>query len=103
MAFLISIREQHGIPPLKRYFIMFVWGHTVLFLCLCDLVSKGCHKATTHNYVPQEGGIICKLALCLVCFESIEFTLVEHSLLRIIFKIILLILEMDIPVSDIIE
>ena len=26
--------------PHKRYFIMFVRGHTVLFLCLCDLVNK---------------------------------------------------------------
>ena len=33
-------REEHGIPPLKRYFIMFVRGHTVLFLCLLDLVNN---------------------------------------------------------------
>ena len=26
--------------------------YVVLFLCLCDLGSKGCRKATTHNCVP---------------------------------------------------
>ena len=51
MALVTSIREEHGIPPLKRYFIMFVRGHTVLFVCLRDLVSKGRHKAATPNCV----------------------------------------------------
>ena len=40
MALVTSIREEHGIPPLKRYFIMFVRGHTVLFSCLLDLVNN---------------------------------------------------------------
>jgi len=44
VAFFNSIREEHGIPPHKRYFIMFVRGHTELFLRLCDVDSKGRHK-----------------------------------------------------------
>ena len=43
--------------PHKRYFIMFVRGHTVLFLCLCDLGNKERHKAATPNCVSQR--IVC--------------------------------------------
>ena len=49
VAVLIGQREEHGIPPLKRYFIMFVRGHTVLFLHLFYLGSEERHKATTPN------------------------------------------------------
>ena len=31
---------------------MFVQGYVTVFLCLCDLVSKNRHKATTPNCVP---------------------------------------------------
>ena len=47
-------------------------GHTVLFLCLCDLGNKECHKSTTRNCVPQRMGVygddIHKFVLYLVCF-----------------------------------
>ena len=42
------------------------------FLCLCNLVSKKRHKATTPDGIPQGKGIcdgtICKLVLYLVCY-----------------------------------
>ena len=50
-AFLRGL-EEHGIPPHKRYFIMFVQEHAMGFLYLFDLVSKTRHKAATHNGVP---------------------------------------------------
>ena len=34
------IKGRARYTPLKRYFIMFVRGHTVLFLCLLDLVNN---------------------------------------------------------------
>ena len=49
------------------------------------------------------GGVACKIVLCLVGFASIKFTFVKRMFLIITFKIIFLMLEMDIPVSAIIE
>ena len=49
---LIKGRARH--TPHKRYFIMFVRGHTVLFLCLCDLVNKDSPQSLLRlNRVPQ--------------------------------------------------
>ena len=73
----------------------------MLFMCLFYLGSNERHKVSIPNCVPQGVGGICKLALCLVCFECIVFTLVEF--LIITFKIILQVLEMDMAVSAIIE
>ena len=51
---------------------MFVQEHAMGFLCLCNLVSKKRHKATTPDGIPQGKGIcdgtICKLVLYLVCY-----------------------------------
>ena len=61
----IRYREEHGIPSHKRYFIMFVRGHTVLF-CVCVIWSiKERHKATTPNGAPQrEAGAMGFLYFC---------------------------------------
>ena len=32
--------------------------HTVLFLCLCHVDSKGCHEATMHTCDSTEGGLL---------------------------------------------
>ena len=72
IAFLSEKTAMH--PPQKRHFMMFLRRYIVVFLGLCDSVSKGCHKATTPNGVPQGkgacDGIVCKLVLCLVYYSD---------------------------------
>ena len=48
-------RARH-IPNRTDTVVRFGPEHVVLFLHLCDSVSKGCHKATTLNVVPQGEG-----------------------------------------------
>ena len=74
MAFVTEYakgRARH-IPTQTDTVVRFASEHVVLFLCLWNLGSKGRHKATTRNGVPQGkgacGGVSCKLTLCLVCW-----------------------------------
>ena len=62
----IRYREEHGIPSHKRYFIMFVRGHTVLF-CVCVIWSiKERHKATTSSCVPQAKRVTWASCVCVI-------------------------------------
>ena len=54
-------RPQH-IPSQTDTVVRFVQEHVAVFLCLCDLATKGRHKATTHDCVPQR-------VVCGVCSE----------------------------------
>ena len=57
MAFLTRYdKGKSTVYPSQTVFHNVCSGHTVLFLCLCDLVSKERHKATTRNGVPQGVG-----------------------------------------------
>ncbi len=49
---MIKGRARH-IPIRTDTVVRFGSEHVVLFLCLCDSVSKKRHKATTRNCVPQ--------------------------------------------------
>ena len=77
-----SVKRPHRIKGRARHIpnrtdtvVRFGPEHVVLFLHLCDSVSKGCHKATTLNGVPQEKGscdnVVCKLVLCLDCCSDV--------------------------------
>ena len=50
---------------------MFVRGHAVLFLYLCNFVSKTRHKTTTRNGVPQ--GVFSYLSLMLLWLRDIIY------------------------------
>ncbi len=52
-------RPQH-IPSQTDTVVRFVQEHVAVFLCLHNLASKGRHKATTHDCIPQgEGYDVC--------------------------------------------
>ena len=53
MAFLKGIERPQHIPSQTDTVVRFVQEHVAVFLCLCNLGSKGRHKATTQNGVPQ--------------------------------------------------
>ena len=63
-------RARH-IPNRNDTVVRFGPEHVVLFLGLCNSVSKGRHKAATPNGVPQGkgtyNGTVSKLVICLVC------------------------------------
>ena len=48
-------KGKSTVYPSQTVFHNVCSGHTVLFLCLCDLGSKERHKAATPNCVPQGG------------------------------------------------
>ena len=52
-------RPQH-IPSQTDTVVRFVQEHVAVFLYLCNLDRKGCHKAATHDCIPQgEGYDVC--------------------------------------------
>ena len=63
-----SVKRARHIPNRTDTVVRFGPEHVVLFLCLCDLVSKERHKSTTPNCLPQGKGAcegtICKLVIC---------------------------------------
>lgn len=51
----------------------FIWGHTVLFLRLCDLVRMTATKVATRNCVPQGGRLQTCALLSLLRMYRIYF------------------------------
>lgn len=82
---------------------MFVQGYVTVFLCLCDLVSKGTPqrllRLTAFLKVwgdMQTCALLSLLRKCRIYFGRAKFLIIT-------FKIILQVLEMDMAVSAIIE
>ena len=82
---------------------MFVQGYVTVFLCLCDLVSKGTPQRLLRLTMLLKvwGDIQTCTLLSLLRMYRIYFG--RAKFLIITFKIILQVLEMDMAVSAIIE